>query len=335
MQFRNIPIIYKRLATILLLVIGLYAVGTIGYIIIEDASFVDSFLMTAATLTTTGHTTFVELTSVASKNFTSLLMVFGVSILTYAAITLISSIVEGQLRNTFRDRKMEKTIKKLKDHIILCGYGRLGSHAGVEFKRWNKDFVVIEYHNETAEALKEQGVLCINGSAVDDSVLIAAGIERAKGLIAALAEDTDNLFVTLSARRLNRNLEIIARANYESTEIKLISAGADKVILPTQIAGRRMACMLTQPEVASFLDVVVETTEMDLSLQEIDIEAGGKLDGVLIREANMPHQIRIIGLKEAGKKMTINPGGNHRLEAGQKLVVLGENHEIELYREKL
>ncbi len=329
----KLPILYRRLFTISILIIIIYFGGTLGYVLLEDEyTFLDALYMTTITLATVGFHEVGQIEG-TTRLFTIFLILIGITTLGYSISTITSLVVEGHIRHTFRDRKMDKKIEKLKDHIILCGHGRLGSHAAKELKLWNQPYVVIEHVQEVADDLREKGVFCLHGSAVEDDILIKAGVERARGLIAALAEDTDNLFVTLSARRINKDLEIIARANYENSEKKLISAGANKVLLPTQIAGRRMACMLVQPEVASFLDVVVETTSMDLSLQEISIEPDSIIDGVSIRETDMPYHIRIIGIKELDGEMVVNPSADHMLKAGQKVVVLGMNTEIEKYRE--
>jgi len=329
----GIPDLYKKLILIICIIAFIYLFGTLGYLVLEDNySLLDALYMTAITLATVGFHEVGQLHD-SARIFTIVLIVLGISTLGYSVSSITSLIVEGHVRNTFRNRKMEKNINKMKGHVILCGHGRLGGHAAQELEQWNQQFVVIEHQADIAESLREKGTPCIHGNAVEDDILISAGVERAKGLIAALAEDTDNLFVTLTARRINKDLEIVARANYESSENKLIAAGANRVILPTKIAGRRMACMLAQPEVATFLDVVVETADMDLSLQEIEISRGSKLDGVLISEANMPHQIRIIGLKIPGERMIVNPTATHKLEAHQKIVVLGLNTEIDKYRE--
>ncbi|MFC1556711.1 potassium channel family protein [candidate division KSB1 bacterium] len=333
-RFKEIPTLYKRLLFILFLVVLIYFIGTTGYLLLEDNySLVDALYMTTITLATVGFQEVYPLHT-DSRIFTIFVILIGITILGYAGSTVTSLIVEGQLRHTFRDRKMYKDIKKLKSHIILCGHGRLGSHAARELKHWNQDFVVIEQDEQTADSLKSENIKCIQGSAIDDEVLIEAGVENAKGLIAALAEDTENLFVTLSARRLNKDLIIITRVNYEINEKKLISAGADKVILPTQLAGRRMASMLVQPQVASFLDVVVETGDKGLSLQEIEIPTDSRLDGVLIRNANMPHNIRIIGL-HTFEEMLVNPRADQKLKAGYKMIVLGENATVEDYKRQI
>ena len=256
--FQKLPELYRKLIYFTGLIWTILVIGTAGFKIIQpEFSLLDAFYMTTITLSTVG---FQEVNPLgeSAKLFTVFLIAIGITTLGYGVSSITSIIVEGQIKNTFRDRKMVKAIKKLKNHIVLCGYGRLGNHAGNELEEWNKPFVIIEHDQKIAEDLIVRNKLCIHGSAVEDKVLLAAGVERAEGLISALSQDTDNLFVALTARRLNPDLLIIARVEYESSEVKLISAGADRVLSPTQIAGRRMATMLINPEVINFLDVVNE-----------------------------------------------------------------------------
>jgi len=331
LKLDRIPELYRRLLFFLLLIFFVIIVGTAGYMIIEPEysdSVLDALYMTTITLATVGYEEVFPLGD-AAKIFTIFLIAIGITTLGYGISSITSLIVEGQIKNTFRDRKMEKSINKLKNHIIVCGYGRLGGHAVKELKNWNISYVIIEHNQKVAESLKENNELCIHGNAVEDSVLIAAGVEHASGLISALAHDTDNLFVALTARRLNPNLEIVARSEHENAEVKLISAGANKVISPTRIAGRRMASMLISPEVVNFLDVVVDASELNLTLQELHIKEGTSLDGVPIKDCCIPRELRIIGLKEPGGRMIVNPVAGTVLKPGQILILLGEKAKID------
>ncbi|KPK96171.1 hypothetical protein AMJ80_01460 [bacterium SM23_31] len=331
LTLEKVPELYRKLFFLLLLIFLVIIIGTAGYMIIEpdySNSLIDALFMTTITLSTVGYEEVFPLGD-AAKIFTIILIAIGITTLGYGVSSITSLIVEGHIKNTFRDRKMEKAISKLKDHIIVCGHGRLGGHAVKELKNWNKTYVIIEHNQNVAESLKENDELCIHGNAVEDSVLIAAGVERASGLIAALAHDTDNLFVALTARRINPGLEIVSRAEYDNAEVKLISAGANKVISPTQIAGRRMASMLISPEVVNFLDVVVDASELNLTLQELRIVEGTPLDGVPIKDCCIPRELRIIGLKEPRGRMIVNPDAGTMLKPGQTLILLGEKEKID------
>jgi len=313
----NIPELYRKLLFFILLIFSVTTIGTIGYMIIQpEYTFLDALLMTTITLSTVGYESVIPLTTDSSKAFTIFIFVTGVAILGYGVSSILSIIVEGQIKNTFRYRKMEKAIDKLSGHIILCGHGRLGNHAAYELEKWDKPCVTIEIKEEIVENLQAHNKLCIHGSAVEDEILIKAGIKRAQGLIAALSHDTDNLFVALTARRLNPDLVIISRAEYESSEVKLLSAGADKVLSPTHIAGRRMATMLINPEVVNFLDVVNEASDVDLTLQEYYITKDSWLDEVQIKDCKLSRDIRIIGLKDINGNMLVNPDSSTKLKAG-------------------
>ena len=328
--FKNIPELYRRVIFFVFLILSVTTIGTIGYLVIQpEYTFLEALLMTTITLSTVGYEEVKPLTTDTSIAFTIFLIVIGVATLGYGVSSIISIIVEGQIKNTFRYRKMEKAIAKLSGHVILCGHGRLGNHAADELEKWKKPCVIIEYNKEIAEDLQARNKLCIHGSAVEDSVLIKAGIARAKGLISALSHDTDNLFVALTARRLNPELLIISRVEYENSEVKLLSAGADKVLSPTHIAGRRMATMLVNPEVVNFLDVVNEASNVDLILQEFHIKKDSWLDDVQIKDCKLSRDIRIIGLKDTNGEMLVNPDSSTRLKAGQIMIILGEKTRIE------
>ena len=335
LSIKSLPDLYIRLVRIIILIGVVVVFGVTGFMVIQpEHSFLDALYMTVITLSTVGFQEVHTLTA-RSREFTIILIVIGIATLGYCVSSITTFIVEGEIRNIFRDRKMDKAIKKLKDHIILCGYGRLGTYAAKELTNWNKLFVVIENLPEVSDKIKnENKMLCIQGNATEDEVLIEAGIERASGLIAALSEDTDNLFVTLTARRLNKNLSIISRSEYVHSEGKLISAGADKVLSPAQIAGRRMASMLINPEVSNFLDVFVDSWDLNLSLQEIHIRKECGIDGVLIQDSEVPRELRIIGLKDQHGKMEVNPGGDSLLRGGTVMIILGEREKIEDLRSR-
>ena len=323
---------YRRLLLLLFVIFVIFFIGTVGFMIIEpEFSILNALYMTTITLSTVGFHEVIPLGSTA-KIFTIFLIITGISTIGYGISSVTSIIVEGQLKNTFRNRKMDKKIKRLKNHIILCGHGRLGSHAARELENWTKPYLIIEHNLKVAEQLKGLNKLCIHGSAVEDSVLQEAGVERAYGLIAALSDDADNLFIALTARRLNKDLVIISRAEFHTSEVKLRSAGADKVLSPAQIAGRRMASMLINPEVVDFLDVVIDATDLSLTLQEFHVRKDTALDGVPIKDCSISPALRIIGLKEPGGQMTVNPRSNTMLKAGQVMIVLGEKAKLDELR---
>ncbi|MCP4726657.1 MAG: potassium channel protein [bacterium] len=307
--------------------------GTVGFMLLDERyTFLEAFFMTVITVSTVGFGEVKPIDQPGIMVFTIALIVMGIGFLGYSVSTLISFVVEGQIKNTFRDHKMQKQIEKLKNHIIICGHGRLGRHAAMEFDKKEVSYVVIEKEESVTNKLKEIGIPCISGSAEYDDTLIDAGIERAHGLIAALTDDTDNLFVTLTARRLNPELYIISRIEYENSGIKLLSAGANKVMSPAKLAGRRMASLLVSPEVINFLDVVMDHSDMNLSMQEITINEGSDLDGVEIKDSNIPYEIKVIGIKDLNGRTIVNPTSSTDLRSGMTLIVLGRNASINEFK---
>ncbi|MCK5342542.1 MAG: potassium channel protein, partial [Candidatus Heimdallarchaeota archaeon] len=261
--------------------------------------------------------------------FTIVLIMFGFALFGYSLTSLTRIVVEGEIRNIFRNRKIEKEISNMKNHVILCGHGRLGREIAGELKKWRKEYVVIEMDETVGQELIDQHVPVVIGDATEDETLIKAGIKDAEGAIAALTDDVKNLFVTLTARKLNPGLTIVTKADQEGSEAKLISAGANKVISPAQIGGRRMASVLINPEVINFLDVVVSEKEFDLSMQEVRIQKNSIIEGLPIKDAQIPREIKVIGMKKGDGNMQINPPATQELSADSVLIVLGENVYIE------
>jgi len=283
--------------------------------------------MTAITFTTVGFGEVQELTT-TGRIFTLTLLLAGVATFGYGISSLTGIIVEGKIKDIFRKKKMEKLIANLKGHIIVCGYDRLGKEACNELEKWKQPFVIIEKDEGIYERVKDEKKYIILGDATEDKTLLRAGIKNAKGLLSCLTGDSDNLFVTLTARSLNPELILVSKTVNYSSEAKLISAGADKVISPIQIGGVRMASILINPDVVSFLDVVVNEKDFDLSIQSVKVTPGSILDGVAIKDSNIPRQIKVIGLRQDGVKMVVNPPASVTIHANDVLIVLGDNVEI-------
>ena len=316
--------IFKKILSILLLLLVITVFGILGYILIEKYTFIESLWQTVITLSTVGFGELKPLSS-SGRLFTILLIMVGFAVFGYGLTTLTRIIIEGEIKNVFRNRKMEKDINNLKDHVIICGYGRLGKQAALELEKWKKPYVIIEADENISVHLQDSSELVVIGDATEDETLIRAGIKNAMGLIAALTDDVKNLFVTLTARKLNPVLTIVTKAEEDSSEAKLLSAGANKIISPAQIGGKRMASMLINPEVVNFLDVVISEKDIDLSMQEVKIQKNSVIEGLSIKDANIPREIKVIGLKKEEEGMIINPPSNAVLNADNILIVLGEN----------
>ncbi len=315
---------------IVMLLIVIFA-GTLGYVFIEEWSFFNSFYMTIITIGTVGFHEVAEM-SQNGRIFTVGLIIFGIGIGGYAIASLTSFIVEGHIRSLFRGKKMEKQIFQLKNHVIVCGYGKTGTEIIEELKKLKQQFVIIEKDEHKVDELKEHGQLVLFGDATEDEILEKAGVSNASGLIASLPHDADNVYVVLTAREMNPTLRIIARSIDDQSCKKLVRAGADKVVSPYSIAGRRMARLLLTPGIVDFLEVMVQSSELELKIEEVLLNKGSQFVNKQLRESNIKAETKgamVIGIKKNDGKVIVNPPGEIVLEGGITLYVLGNNAQIE------
>ncbi|UCG78966.1 MAG: potassium channel protein [Nitrospirota bacterium] len=314
----------RRLAILILLILSVFSFGTIGYRVIEGWSLLDSLYMTIITLTTIG---FQEVSPLSQQGriFTILFVLFGVGVLAYSLNTGARIIFEGEIKKAFGRRKLERKIRSIKDHYIVCGYGRMGNIICGELRAKKIPFIVIE--KEQFEVDADEGSLFIFGDATSDEILRDAGIERAKGLVSVLSTDAQNLFVVLSARGLNPDLLIIARAGEEDSRQKLIRAGADRVVSPYQIGGLRIAHTLLKPTVVDFIEFATKTGNIELQMEEVSVKDGSKLSEVSLRDSNIG--VIIVGIKRADGTMKFNPTSNTLIRNGDTLIALGEPEKLE------
>jgi voltage-gated potassium channel len=319
----------RRLLRIILVFGTIIAVGGVGYRLIQGWSWLDSFYMAIITVTTVG---FGEVRPLKPEGrlFTSLLILLGVGGITYSFSALTNYIIAGELRGQLEERRMKRHIASLKGHFIVCGFGRVGYQVCAEFKREGHPLVVVDDNAPSIERAKAQGYLVIDGDAGNDEVLRQAGIERARGLVAAVDSDAANLLVVLSARSLNPNLDIVARANFEETETKLLQAGANRVISPYSLGGRRMAQMLIRADVVDFLDVVMHDESLELLLENLTVGAGCPLDNCAVGEAHIRERTgaNILGLKRKEGGVILSPEPTTALYAGDVLIALGTRRQL-------
>jgi voltage-gated potassium channel len=303
--------------------------GTVGYTLIEGWSLFDALYMTVITLATVGFREVHDL-SQEGKLFTITLIICGVGVITYAAGSVIQFMVEGHLGQLVGRRKMAKQIDRLKGHYILCGYGRIGQMICKEFQARPVQFVVVEKNPQLCERLSREGTLFVQGNATDDDSLLAAGIERARGLITAVTSDTDNVYITLTARGLNPNLFILARAGEEGAEVKLMRAGASKVISPYTIGATRMAHAILRPSVVDFIELATTRENLALQIEEIDVAAASVLVGQTLVSSGVRQTmgIIIVAIKQPDGHMIFNPAPNTAIVAGSVLIILGERPAI-------
>ena len=327
-----------RFSIAFLLLASLLAGGTIGYALIEEWPVQDSLYMTVITVTTVGFGE-VRPLSPEGRQFTILLLILSIATLGYSVTTLIGFIFEGQIVQAMRGRRMERAIAKLKDHFIICGCGVVGREVALEFLQAGVPFVVIDRDPKTAELGRDVQVLFLEGDADRDETLYDAGIERARGLVSALRQDGDNIYVVLTARQLNPKLTIVARAAEEGTKEKLIRAGADRVICPYQIAGRRMASVILRPSVMSFLDVVVEGGDVTMRLEEVPVESSSPLVGKRLGESGIGERTtaKILAIQGPGGVPRTDPSGRVSVSKvvigeGDSLVALGDEDQLSTLR---
>jgi len=312
----------KKLILVLGLIVFIVSIGTIGYIVIEGWNFLDSLFMTITTLTTVGYREVRELSS-SGRWFTIILIIGGVGTMLYALSTGAKFILEGEIQELVGRRRLEKKIRELKDHYIVCGYGRMGRIIAKELKSERVKLVVIE---KNPVVLENDEAFVIEGDATQDKILKEAGIERAKGLISVLPTDAENLYVVLSAKGLNPDLFIVARAGEEGSEQKLLRAGADRVISPYHIGGLRIAHTVIKPAVVDFIELATKSGNIDLQMEEIPIPEGSGLTGLTLDQCGIGRDLGVIivAIKKPAGDMQFNPTFRTLVEPGDTLIALGE-----------
>src|SRR5215203_4652146 len=315
----------RRIESALLALGIITVVGVLGYMVFEGWSFADAAYMTVITLTTVGYRE-VRPLDTTGQLWTMALLIMGVGTLFYAAVSSVELVVEGTIRGYFGRRRMEAAIRKLNGHYILCGYGRVGRQVAAEFALDDVPFVVIEQEPETVEECVEKGYLVLLGEASDDDVLEEAGLRRARGLVAAVDSDAENVFVVLSARKLNPELHIVARASSDESAAKLQIAGADRTLSPYAVGGRRLAALATQPLVVDFLDIVTRGEEgIEFRLEELMVPEKSPIGDLRIGERT---GAIILATRNQEGKFDTTPSATDRISAGDTLIVLGTREQI-------
>ncbi len=319
----------KDLKISLFILLVLVSLGTTGYMFIEGWRFLDAFYMTIITLATVGFRE-VHPLSDAGQVFTILLIVFGVSVLGYTVGKLAQIMFEGQIQRFLGRKKVEMSIDALREHYIICGYGRIGMLICREFAAKPIPFVVVENNPAVLEKLEEDSVLFLRGNATEDETLLKAGIKRAKGLVSVVTSDTENVYITLTARGLNPDLFILARSGEPGSEIKLQRAGANKVVSPYHIGGSRMAQAILRPNVVDFIEIATGREHLDLQMEEIFIPEKSSFVGQNLKDAGLRKDtgVIIVGIKKVSGKMVFNPESTSVIEAKDTLIVLGQPASI-------
>ena len=309
-----------------LLIIGF---GTAGYMTIEGWNILDAFYMTVITMGTVGFDEVHEI-SKTGRLFTVLLIFFGVGYFVYLAGVVVQFMVEGRMRTILGRRRLDKKIDQLNDHYIICGYGRIGRVLCKNLQRKPLDLVVIEKNRELIPVMDEDKVLYVCGDVSDEANLIKAGIKRAKGLVAVLATDADNVFLVLTARQLNPDMHIVARACHVESKAKLRAAGANNVESPYEMGGVSMAQRILRPTVTNFLDLAFSSERKDIHMEEIPVGPSSVLTNVMLKDSGIRQQFNliIIAIKKSDDSMLFNPSFEAVIKAGDTVIAVGEEANL-------
>ena len=316
-----------RLAVLLLLIV--VALGTAGYIVIEGWHPWDAFYMTVTTVATVGYREVHEL-SWPGQVFTVGLIVCGVSTVLYTFTALMTLLVEGAVHRRFQERRLHNMLDELSGHYIVCGYGRIGSIIADEFRRQRVPFVIIERDTARLQAALEAGHVAVEADASDEEVLKRVRIDRARGFIAAVGSDAENVYAVLTARLLKPDLFILGRAETEDARRKLRRAGADRVISPYQIGGQQLAQTALRPAVVDFVQFATSSDNLELSMEQVKIEPGATLAGKSLVEANLRQRfgVVVVGIQRSNGRMEFNPAPEAIMQPGDQLVVLGRSESL-------
>ncbi|PLX69730.1 MAG: potassium channel protein [Denitrovibrio sp.] len=302
--------------------------GVTGYMTIENSGFIDALYMTIITVSTVGYGEVIPL-SHAGKLFTVVLIILGTGTLAYTASQFIDYVVAGELRNMFGRKKMESKIDALNDHYILCGFGRMGRIIAQILSENNLPFVIIDPEPRQSETSENQ-YLFVTGDATHENVQIKAGVLRAKGLITVVDQDVNNLYITLTAKGLCKDLYVVSKCAQEEAYSKLMWAGADKIVSPYTIGGQSIAQSIIKPHVTDFMDMAMGNTGYQIMVEEITIKEGSPVDGAALIDSNIrKHGIIIVAIKKKNDAFIYNPGSDELLLAGDTLIALGRKEDFE------
>jgi len=320
----------RHLTISICLLLLIVVIGTTGYMFFEDWNFLDALYMTIITISTVG---FREIHPVHGDGrlFTIFLVMIGVGFTMYVAAAVVQFMVEGRMRIILGRRRLDKKISKVKNHHIICGYGRIGRVLCRHLRRNPLDLVVVEKNPEMIPQMEADGVLYISGDATEESCLLRAGIQRAKGLVAVLATDADNVFLVLTARQLAPDLKIIARASHKAAKKKLHAAGADTVESPYEMGAVSMAHRIIRPTVTNFLDLAFAYRRTDIQMEEIPVSGSSSLVDVPLKDSGIRQNFNliIIAIKKPDGTMQFNPSFETAIMPGDTVIAVGERGNLQ------
>ncbi len=312
------------------ILLSLLGAGTAGYHLLAGMSLIDALYMTVITISTVGFGEIAPL-GPGARLFTIGLILAGASLAAFSLSIAVDVAVSGDWHVYFEHRRRLMMLAKLNTHTIICGYGRMGRHVADELHAQRRAFVVIDPLPTKVEHVRQLGYLALQGNGANETDLRTAGIERARSLVATANSDAENVFIVLTARSLRPDLVIVARANYDDSEEKLLRAGATRVIQPYRLSGRRMAAVLDRPGVADFLDEVMHANSLELLIDQVDLCPGAKIAGQTLGNANLRSLlgITILALRLPDGRFNTRPGANTVLEPGMALIALGTPEQLQ------
>lgn len=325
----------KRIAISLLILFLLVIIGALGYRYFLSVSWLDALYMTIITISTVGYQEVATMTP-SAKIFSIALILLSLGTVGYLLTNIASSLFESNVMEALRRRKMKNSIERLENHYIVCGSGETGS-AVIDYLTSKKvPFVVIDNNEDVIANLINHGVLAFVGNATQEEVLQQAQIQRAKGLIASLSRDSYNVYTVLTARGMNPDLYIVAKAIEKGADEKLKKAGANNTISPNEIGGRRLAASLVRPSIISFLDAITMAGEVEFDLEEIVIQRSSSLIDLSLKEARIPEKTRLMVMaikKKNSSSLIFNPSSDEILAEGDTMIVLGQDSQVNVLRE--
>jgi voltage-gated potassium channel len=328
----RVPFLTRRLAIAAGLLLAVIVVGTLGFAALERWPLFDALYFTVMNVTTVGS---AQQTDVAGKWWTIVVVAVGFGVLTYTVLAVMAYVIEGHLGDAFESRRMRRRVARMTGHYIVCGFGRVGREIADEFTAEKIAFVVVDSNEDSLRRAAAAGFSVVHGNAADVETLKAAGAERARGLVTAVDSDADNIYVTLSARVLKPDLFIVARANRPDAEPKLRLAGANRVVSPYTMGGRRLASLAMRPTAVEFVDTILSATNGELLLEDFTIQANsrwvGAPLGTLVAEAD---EAIVLALKRAGR-LIFRPAAETVLGAGDELVAAGPPASIKALESRL
>ena len=319
----------RRLFLPLSLVLLLIAFGTAGYVVLEGWPLADALFMTIITLSTVGYGEVHPLDG-SGRAFTSLLILGGVGTLAYGLTTVTRSIVEGEMSGRVLRQQLQRRIRDLHAHVIVCGYGRVGAAVAAQLRHESIPLIVVEQDQERFNDCLRDRFLAVLGDATQDEVLQEARIDRARGLAIALDDDAKNVFITLTGRALNGALYIVSRAGRPESEAKLLHAGANRVVSPYAISGRRMAALITRPNVVDIVETALQRDGIEYGLEEFTLIERSPFVGQTLAELDLRAATgaTVLAVIDAGGQITASPAANYRLQAGDSIVAIGTEAEL-------